>query len=604
MANRIDRKLTVEELEPRVAPGVALPPGPVVMDATHPIHRFTDADGDDILLQYIGPGQAVLNGAWDGSDISHVGITGSTAASSFVAMDMNPVGGSPNTMTFGAAGSIVVDGPFGFLQFLNPYGVLQNTHISLGGNLSMLYVLADSQVVVVEDAGGNANQVLLLGDATNCQIESDGATALFLLSGNGDNVQFNGGEGTGVTQAIITGNFTNGSVFTAGGGAALVQIGGNVDNSQLWFGANAGKVYLLGTVTNSDVWFEGNADVVRAQRGLLNSSLFVSGNVNNLSVFGPVAGGEGVAVGGNATFMQFSGPVTNTHIGAEGACALASFGGGLQSSMVAMGTCGQLQISNGVTDSMVMLFGGGGTVNISGGMNNSQLQAGGVLALVGPGEGVPILNAFYLSGGMTNQATVLIQGSLGGANISGGMQDSGIAVLGNANSFVVNGGVSGAAGWPFGSVLIAGNATLVQVSGGLSNAARVQVGGVATSMGIYAAAGGPSVDATSQVMLGGLRASLTAVGEMAGQMHLGMASIAGVNSGTTIVGNLTGQLTANQFGNVVVTGSFLAPTTITATLPGQANFFMVGVRGGTGFVSALDIFTTYINYVPNVMPPP
>lgn len=79
----------------------------------------------------------------------------------------------------------------------------------------------------------------------------------------------------------------------------------------------------------------------------------------------------------------------------------------------------------------------------------------------------------------------------------------------------------------------------------------------------------------------------------------GEIEIAGtaVGSSARIVGDLTGQLIAGAFGNVVVVGSFTGQIGDAGTAPGVGNVFRIAKPGGGGTLQPSDaIFATRIGY--------
>lgn len=93
------------------------------------------------------------------------------------------------------------------------------------------------------------------------------------------------------------------------------------------------------------------------------------------------------------------------------------------------------------------------------------------------------------------------------------------------------------------------------------------------------------MDATSTATFGSLSKMLMVKGNLAGTVDIqGSCVVAGKNSLLKVLGNLTGDLIADLFGNVMVLGDFTGTGNIgdAGTAAGVGNYLMVkGTNAGT-----------------------
>ncbi|MEW6357828.1 MAG: cadherin repeat domain-containing protein [Planctomycetota bacterium] len=278
----------------------------VILNAAQRSYTFLDADGDQVRISYVGPGQAVVAIAQDG-DINSITLAGATEKSSLSLRDMNPTTG-PNTIVGGAiAGS---DGEsLGTLFLMNPMGTVLNTTVSLDADLRLFRVMGDADNVDIT-VGGNLGRALVCGDFAN-----------------GSSVAVGGNMGYSLFRGIfsdstldVTGDLRNVS-FQGGLAASAVEVDGFTSilmsrngqtSTTIYLGSGVRQLMLRGGMRSSGVNVAGDVQVGRFYDGFDNlSSLEITGNAQQLLFRGGIDGASSVHVQGSTRlFSCLAGGIT------------------------------------------------------------------------------------------------------------------------------------------------------------------------------------------------------------------------------------------------------------------------------------------------------
>ena len=220
---------------------------PLILNAANPILRYTDLDGDRIMLMYFGAGEAWVANAdgglpADGNDIGYIGFNGSTNTSMLLMQDLDPWG-TPNTMVAGLVETMGGES-MGMMQFINYFGNLQDTTIDIDANLSYLYGLAGLDNVQV-DVGGTTTMALFTGAMDNCSVALDGGAAMLLsykrvtdttiaTTAGGITTFYMMGGIAGASDVNIAGDVTTLFVMNGVGGTTTLAITGEVGSALLY----------------------------------------------------------------------------------------------------------------------------------------------------------------------------------------------------------------------------------------------------------------------------------------------------------------------------------------------------------------------------------
>jgi len=253
----------------------------------------------------------------------------------------------------------------------------------------------------------------------------------------------------------------------------------------------------------------------------------VENNIGLLQIFGDVTNTYGstdhISAGGRLDKAMFKGTLTNTNIGANEAGLLCLFDGMTGSKIQVSGATDFLQVRNGLSDSALVL---GGDVSKA-----------------------------YLYGGVSG---------------------TGVSITGNVGNFFCMGPIENSS-----SVQITGAVNLLRVSEGIQDASLLAVDGDAAMVQIYGLPSENSIEIGSRLTLGNLTKTLKVSGPLAGIIDIS-GSAAGSN--IQIKGDLSGDLVADLFGNVMITGDFTGTGNIgdVDTAAGVGNYLMVkGLNNGT-----------------------
>ncbi|MEW6357667.1 MAG: choice-of-anchor D domain-containing protein [Planctomycetota bacterium] len=291
---------------------------PLVLNKVNPKVRFYDLDGDYILLMYKGDGEAwvaTTNGLSPlddpNQDIGSIQIFGSTNRSMLMARDMNPKAGG-NTLVLGTVETSGGES-LGAIRFINRLGVVQNTDITIGGDLNFLQIVGAANSLNV-NVTGDLTRFVNLGGVSNTSIGIGGNANRIMVTGDMDGATVNVAGTTGLFRVI--GGIAGGSAVTLGGNVSKVLILAGLGapsveaGSTATFGADlAGRFFARGEVGGT-VDVTGSSQMVRMQIVGDLSGTLLSGIFGDVTVIGNFTGaiGDGGTVAGVGNTLRVVGP--------------------------------------------------------------------------------------------------------------------------------------------------------------------------------------------------------------------------------------------------------------------------------------------------------
>ncbi|NOZ22823.1 MAG: hypothetical protein GXP25_17225 [Planctomycetes bacterium] len=456
---RIHRRLLVEELEPRVAP--------VTLSAANSIQYFTDTDGDQVMVRYMGTGTAhVLFGGGESpnpaDEIATIDLAGSDEKTQLIIQDVEAGAGgdtlSGGTIT-GQAGEAM-----GTIQLLAKDGAVNTTAISVDGYLKSLTVKGNASGVDLNTTGDTAS-VSFDGSATNCDIVVNGSlskasfkqdltggmidvgVALSRLNISGSVSGTAISAGTDLLSASVRGDFLGGASISALGISRSVTVSGAVDNAVIT--ANNIQSFRAGSLSAATI--TGTTGLSRAQiNGAMTASRIVSGGDSMMfSVKGDVTNTTSLVapfdVTGNLKKLMVQGKVVNTPGGATPFVSVTGDLGGLFIKGDLTNTAGPINhVDVGGSLGPAMIFGSVSNTRITpteamaftvrGDFDNSEYILG------SPTSTKP--RRFMCFGSIVNGSNIDITGQFGMFVCKGGMTDSQVHISGKVSSFQVTGAVS------------------------------------------------------------------------------------------------------------------------------------------------------------------
>ncbi|MEW6360387.1 MAG: Ig-like domain-containing protein [Planctomycetota bacterium] len=284
--------------------------------------------------------------------------------------------------------------------------------------------------------------------------------------------------------------------------------------------------------------------------GSTGRSIFMARDMN------PKAGGNTLVLGtietmggepmGMVRLMEPLGTVQNTTV---------NIGGALKMFQV-LGAVNNLDLSVGGDASRIMMMGG---------------MTGGVITVTGRAMMVMVRN------GMTDSALNL-NGGVDILMLSGGLDNADIAATGDVLRCIIRDGMRNGS-----AIQISGATSLLQIIGGVASGSTLDIAGNVSRAMIFGPMGGDGVDATSTAIFGSLSTMLMVKGNLAGTVDIQGSCVAnGRNALLQVIGNLTGDLVADLFGNVMVIGNFTGAIGDADTAAGTGNYLVVkGANDGT-----------------------
>ena len=263
--SRKHRSLTIEELEPRIAPGVSY----FVVTPKSSL-TFQDSDGDIITAKLTGPtsGSATVTFAGEGTvgDIQGIVLNGTTTASAFTLRDTNSSGG--NTLWGG-----VITGTGGL-------GTFSLTPWTKGGR-------ADAQV----DITGDVRTITVAGDL--CPVGTNGDPSIH-IEGNAGTITLRGG-------------MTNGEIH-ASGNVSSFSVGGLLAGSTVSVDGTAGTVRFSGQMVDTDITVAGGARSFTASKIVSGDShLVIGGTAGTITLSGGLEAGSALTYGGGKASLTVGG---------------------------------------------------------------------------------------------------------------------------------------------------------------------------------------------------------------------------------------------------------------------------------------------------------
>ncbi len=431
--------------------------------------------GNGVFLSGNATKGTVIEGNYIGTD-----VTGTTAVANGAGVTLyyttdNTIGGT----VAGAGNLISGNSNVGIELYDSSYAVIQGNFI--GTDKTGTQALGN----------GNVGGILLYSTSPNNTIGGTAPGAGNLISGNaGPGVQIGGGDDSGTTGNVVQGNFIGtdvtgtaalgnqygvwvaqgGDQSTIGGSSPSARnvISGNIRDGVLISGAGGGQANY-NVVQGNYIGVDQSGNVALANGG---SGIDINGNYNTI---GGTTAGAGNIISGNqdngvglsGTYNAFVGNLIG--LGADGSTSLGNRGEGV--GIVAGGTLTKDNTIGGTTPearNVISGNGGGGIIigngdgtagtviegnyigtDAAGMVARPNLRFGGVWFL---GAGANIL------GGTTPGTGNVISGNTGGVYLSDGtngvqvegnligLNATGTAALGNQNSGVLIGGVSGGVG--------------------------------------------------------------------------------------------------------------------------------------------------------------
>ncbi|MEW6358544.1 MAG: FG-GAP-like repeat-containing protein [Planctomycetota bacterium] len=562
---------------------------PNVLTPTNTTFSFTDQDGDAIQVRWLSTAGTVyvFDADYqqpDNTNIAFIRIEGPNARGRLTISDM---GGAANTLTLGAvtsdssfdsidiqaAGSQFTDTTFEITGSLSRFnagtarstdiefsatnyvgsltfgGPLSNstfeigrylTSLSIGGaveNVNLIVRGADSMGVglgrlMVRNGGLQGNLAVQGGNATMIQVlGGDVANSNITIEGNFSNLFVRGAAreldltvAGNLSREFVFGDLTGGRT-TVAGSLLMLMVRGNVIESELTAGV-LGRVMVMSGVTDSQFTVTNNLSSVFNVRGAVAGlTLETGGDAFRPMFYGNVAGST-LQIGGNVAMLRVSGSLDETEISIGGTATSATFSGGMtESTLTVTGTTGRIQASGGIANSTLNLNGGVDMMMLSGGMD------GGVIAAAGN------VKRIMLSGLMQNGSVIHVTGGL----------------------------------------------DMLMTRNGLATGSVITVDGAVQRAMIFGPTGGDALDVESTVTFGSLSSLAMVSGNLAGAVNiLGDCVVDGRNAFIQVLGNLSGDLLAGLFGNVLITGDFTGDLGRDTTAAGAGNTLTVnGAFTGT-----------------------
>ncbi|MEW6359898.1 MAG: C25 family cysteine peptidase [Planctomycetota bacterium] len=326
-------------------------------------------------------------------------------------------------------------------------------------------------------------------------------------------------------------------------------------------GESLGSLRILATggrLFGTTVHVEGDLKMVQVFADTRDLNLSVGGKATTIMAMG-AATNTRFTIGGDLSFLRIGGQSETVRLDVDGGASRLFFQGKMTSSTIDIArSAGQIQLRGGADLTAIAVGGNLGAAMVSGGLTRSALTVGGSATTVSA------------LGGQT-AATLNLNGGAGGLMLSGGMDGAEVNVAGGVTRCMVRGGMRNAS-----SIHITGGAKMLQVMDGLIAGSAITVDGDVSQAMLFGSTVGPSLDQTSSVTLGSLSRMMMVRGNLAGAVSIrGSAASGGINSQVRIIGNLSGDLTAGLFGNVMITGNFTGDIGNAGTVAGIGNYLMV-----------------------------
>ncbi|MEW6355220.1 MAG: hypothetical protein AB1696_02765 [Planctomycetota bacterium] len=615
---RVHRELAIEELELRVTP---VPIG-TILNAQNPIYRFTDADGDYIMLRFSGPGQAEVAGGINGTNITGIYFSGTTGQTNFLMRDLNPKAGD-NTLTAGAETiQTAVGESLGALQFIAPTGRLIDTHIEIGENLGRFLVIGSTANVAVNVNGG-LSQASILGNASETMVEA-GDIGSLSVTGDADECYFATPlAGSNFGQVVIGGNLAN-SFIGIGGNSSSLRVGGDMLASRVIANGSIDRVFIGGSLVGDEpvgafgeppeidngISVGVNLGSVIIQGDLFDAQIAAGENIGSILIGGEMLGGA-IIVGSEAQPLPLKGAFfVDTSLGPPAPTGnlgrLTIQGSVVFSEIFVQGDLGMLQFRSLVALAPLAVGGNVGQYQVSG----PQFITG---AEIGGGVGSILFNEFLFDcdfavqgnvgrmiiNGTLDETEINIGGNLGQGSINGDLDEGGrkvaldesrVTVGGNAANLAITGALINTS-----FVGIGNHTEYLRIIGGILGGSRVEMQG---SAGIVQIIGNIEEAQGPALYIGGrLINSMLLQGNV-----LGIVNISGGSryAPITIRGDLSNELTASAFGDVSILGNFTG--LIDAEDVGVGNTLLVKGPVATGVVDPYpQAFHRYIGYEPVVI---
>ncbi len=378
-ARKIHRILTIEELEPRVAPATLVNGG---------VFSFEDASGDLVQVRFTGPGSVTFRDAGgndpDQTDIATMIFDGATKSTKLFVTDANPgtggdslVLGNVTAINGATVGNVTIAGTLSGSNMAVPYIQKLSANAVNGSTISPLQ---GAGTVTVN--GNLANSMLLIpntgvGVATlNVSRAVSGSTLSLPYAGK-----------------ITAGSLDSASLISAGTGLGAVKVNGTMSGSTLaapHFGS------------------------------------FSAGALDGASVLAGVTAGS-INVGGTITGSTLSSPylskITSKSVGA--------------SLFFADTSIGNIKITGDLTDSVITVPSTGygiGTLKVTGKITDSQITTPSIGSLSAKSIDPTIITVGVTAGAIS------ASGGITGSTLS--MARAGVLKLGNMDSSLISAGAS------------------------------------------------------------------------------------------------------------------------------------------------------------------
>ncbi len=573
---RIDRHLSIEELEPRIAPA------PLVLSGTgQRTAIITDADGDRIFISLSGSRASrveiadLFGNTPSSADIASVTFTQANRQTALT-FSFAPGGSGRNTLSLG---TVDANG-FTLGSFIAP------------GNVSS-FVADEVRLLRLSGAGGDINGPITLDRfVAGERVEADdlaAAGSFTVTSWTGGTLVLTGnlsglvdGSNAIPGRVSVGGNMTGTGLITSAGIISNVAIGGNVNAGAIFSSfAGFGAVSVGGAAGFGGTMVAGPAGIasLAVNAGPLWGMVASTGPLRTLTVAQDLTSALVTSVG-TTTTLRAAGIDAASVVNVTGDILSTAITGGtgIRGSITASGAMGPVRVTGGSVGPNPapfqpnLLAGGGftGGVSILGNLDGTiaatsgaitgvtlggSLNASGQLqntATAGPGIGTVVVDGPTFAGGITSgtdigsvRATAAVLGAA--SVITAGRAIGGVNALGVAAGAQILTGSGG-----FGALNVAGN-----FDGGLT------VGG---ATGI-----------TGGVTLGGnLSGSIFSVGPVSAPVNIGRnlsatGSLQAGSAGTaitaplTIGGDLAGRLTVSgghRQGQITIGGNVTATSVI------------------------------------------
>ncbi|NOZ20382.1 MAG: hypothetical protein GXP25_04755 [Planctomycetes bacterium] len=598
-SHRVHQTLLIEELEERVTP-VGL-----ILSAQNPIYRFHDADGDYVMLRFSGPGEAIISGGTEGTNIAGIDFSGTTDKTSFMMKDLNPTGGD-NTLTAGADTVQTGDGEsLGSFLVIVPKGQFENTNFDIGGNLGKFQAVGNCNDVQLW-VDGNLKTANFLGNVDSSMVDAGGMLSTIMVKGDAED-SFIGGEG-GVGRVTVNGFLVDSFVFT-GQDASFIRVGGGMLWSDMIAMGSIDRVFIGGEM------FGGGGPPAFGDPPRIDSGISVGVDLGNVTIKGDMDGAQ-IAAGENAGVISIGGEMFGSQIMIGGEGRGPNLKGAFDRAPVGpaagAGNLDKLTISGGMVFSFVSAEGDADFIRLSGvsgeariyvGGNVGQYQAFGpqfdMMTQIGGNadnvliKGDPLAISFAVDGNVnrmvitdpvTGGEGIYIGGDLTQGTIDS-FDDAGMRVSGNVSKLMIKGPMDNDA-----SLSVGGHTDFLQIGGGILNGSWVDLQRTAGTIQVFGDVEGTEGDA---INIGSrLLGSMFIRGDVSGNIDIeGGSRYAPIK----IVGDMSGELTGAAFGDVSILGNFTG--FIGAEGAGVGNTLLVKGPDTSGDVNPYpEAFNRYIGY--------